>query len=376
MDTSKMTKVLGLVFANMHDNNIKDITKERTMGSVLFGGRYRMIDFPLSNMVNSGMSTVGVVTKYNYQSLIDHLGTGREWDLSRKKGGLYILPPFSNVESKLYRGRLEALYGVLSFINHSSCEYVLMSDCDIIANIDYKPIIKAHLDSGADVTAITHTGRYDSEQIKAGTVFTVDLNNRVKDVLINSDLSGTCTLSLNMYILKKDFLVELVQTAVAQGRYSFERDILQSKARSLDIRAYEYDGYFNQIYSQKSYFEANKSLLEIENSTKLFKKRNPIYTKVRDNAPAKYGLECKVNHSLIADGCVIEGTVENSVLFRGVVVGKGTVIKNSILMQDTIVGDNSEIKDVITDKNVKIAEGRTLISSDDYPMYINKGASV
>lgn len=376
MGTSNMGKVLGIVFANMHDSTVKDLTKERTMGSVLFGGRYRMIDFPLSNFVNSGISTVGVITKYNYQSLIDHLGTGREWDLSRKKGGLILLPPFSNVESKLYRGRLEALYGVLNFIKSVHAEYVLMSDCDVVANIDYKPVLAAHIESGADITCIAHTGQYNSELIKESTVLSIDSNNRVKDVLIGSSLSGVCTLSLNMFIIKKNFLVDLVQTAIAQGRYSFERDILQSKLNELKIVAYEYSGYFKKIYSEKSYFDANMDLLNIESCKELFTPKRPIYTKVRDNAPSKYGLNSYVSNSLIADGCVIEGTVENSVLFRGVNVGKGVKVKNAILMQDTIIGDGSEVKNVITDKNVSIGNDRTLISSDDYPMFIGKGASV
>ncbi len=376
MGTSNMGKVLGLVFANMHDMTVKDLAKDRTMGSILFGGRYRLIDFPLSNFVNSGISTVGVITKYNYQSLIDHLGTGREWDLSRKKGGLYLLPPFSNVESKLYRGRLEAIYGVLNFIKSVHAEYILMSDCDVVANIDYKPVLSAHIESGADITCIAHTGQHNTELIKQSTVLTVDDNNVVKDVLIAPNLSGVCTLSLNMFLMKKNFLIDLVQTAIAQGRYSFERDILQSKLNDIKIVAYEYSGYFKKIYSEKSYFDANMDLLNLENCKELFNPRRSIYTKVRDNPPAKYGLNSHVKNSLIADGCVIEGTVENSVLFRGVNVGKGVTVKNSILMQDTIIGDGSEIKNVITDKNVSVGNDRTLISSDDYPMFIGKGASV
>lgn len=371
-----MGNVLGLVFANMHDTTFGDMTKNRTMGSVMFGGRYRLIDFPLSNMVNSGISEVGVITKSNYQSLLDHLGSAREWDLARKKGGLYILPPFGNVESTLYRGRIEALYGAMSFIKHSRAKYVILSDCDVVTNIDYKPIVAAHIESGADITAVAHTGVYSSDDIKTSTVFNVDADKNVTSVLINPDISGTCTTSLNVFVMSMDFLIETVNDAMARGNVSFERNILQEKCRELKIKIYEYDNYFSKLNSPESYFKSNMALLEPENARKLFVPKRSIYTKVSDNAPVKYDLDSKVSNSLIADGCIIEGEVENSVLFRGVNVGKGAKVKNCILMQGTVVGDNAELSYLITDKNVSICENHILTSSPQYPMYVGKGASV
>ena len=371
-----MGNVLGLVFANMHDTTLGDMTKNRTMGAVMFGGRYRLIDFPLSNMVNSGISEVGVITKSNYQSLLDHLGSAREWDLARKKGGLYILPPFGNVESTLYRGRIEALYGAMSFIKHSRAKYVILSDCDVVTNIDYKPIVAAHIESGADITAVAHTGVYSSDDIKTSTVFNVDADKNVTSVLINPDISGTCTTSLNVFVMSMDFLIETVNDAMARGNVSFERNILQEKCRELKIKIYEYDNYFSKLNSPESYFKSNMALLEPENARKLFVPKRSIYTKVSDNAPVKYDLDSKVSNSLIADGCIIEGEVENSVLFRGVKVGKGAKVKNCILMQGTVVGDNAELSYLITDKNVSICENHILTSSPQYPMYVGKGASV
>lgn len=371
-----MGNVLGLVFANMHDTTLGDMTKNRTMGSVMFGGRYRLIDFPLSNMVNSGISEVGVITKSNYQSLLDHLGSAREWDLARKKGGLYILPPFGNVESTLYRGRIEALYGAMSFIKHSRAKYVILSDCDVVTNIDYKPIVAAHIESGADITAVAHTGVYSSDDIKTSTVFNVDADKNVTSVLNNPDISGTCTTSLNVFVMSMDFLIETVNDAMARGNVSFERNILQEKCRELKIKIYEYDNYFSKLNSPESYFKSNMALLEPENARKLFVPKRSIYTKVSDNAPVKYDLDSKVSNSLVADGCIIEGEVENSVLFRGVKVGKGAKVKNCILMQGTVVGDNAELNYLITDKNVSICENHILTSSPQYPMYVGKGASV
>lgn len=371
-----MGSVLGLVFANMHDTTLGDMTKNRTMGSIMFGGRYRLIDFPLSNMVNSGISEVGVITKSNYQSLLDHLGSAREWDLARKKGGLYILPPFGNVDSTLYRGRIEALYGAMSFIKHSMAKYVILSDCDVVTNIDYKPIVEAHIESGADITAVAHTGVYSSDEIKTSTVFNVDDDKNVTSVLINPELSGTCTTSLNIFVMSMDFLIDMVNDAYARGNISFERNILQEKCRDLKIKVYEYSNYFSKLNSPASYFKSNMALLDPVNARQLFVPKRSIYTKVSDNAPVKYDLDSKVTNSLIADGCIIEGEVENSVLFRGVKVGKGAKVKNCILMQGTTVGDNAELNYLITDKNVTICDNHILTSSPQYPMYVGKGASV
>ncbi|MDO5125118.1 MAG: glucose-1-phosphate adenylyltransferase subunit GlgD [Ruminococcus sp.] len=371
-----MSNVLGLIFANMHNMTVGDLTKNRTMGSVLFGGRYRLIDFPLSNMVNSGISEVGVITKSNYQSLLDHLGSAREWDLARKKGGLYILPPYGNEGSTLYRGRIEALYGAMSFIKHSMAEYVVLSDCEVVTNMDLKPILAQHVDSGADITMVVHTGEYSSEDIKNSTVVTTDDNGYVKSVLIQPQISGNCTTSLNVFVINKQSLIDMIQDAMSRGFVSFEKDILQAKCNELKIMTYEYNNYFSRITSTLNYFEANMRLLDIENAKKLFLPKKPIYTKVRDNAPAKYDLDSNVKNSLIADGCIIEGEVENSVLFRGVKVGKGTKVKNCVLMQGTVVGDNAEVNYLITDKNVKISDNQIISGVKTYPMYVGKGASV
>ncbi|MBR1765181.1 MAG: glucose-1-phosphate adenylyltransferase subunit GlgD [Ruminococcus sp.] len=371
-----MGNVLGLVFANMHDMTVGDLTKNRTMGSILFGGRYRLIDFPLSNMVNSGITNVGVITKSNYQSLLDHLGSGREWDLSRKKGGLYILPPFGNVTTNLYRGRIEALYGAMSFIKHALCDYVVLADCDTVTNMDFKPIVAQHVESGADITVVSHTGVYDTEVINGSTVLSTDENGKVRSVLIRPDISGTCNLSLNIFVMSKQFLIDMVTDAIARGSVSFETDVLQAKCNELNIMAYEYINYFSKISSVATYLKANQDLLDPENAKKLFLPKRAIYTKVSDNAPVKYDLDSKVTNSLIADGCIVEGEVENSVLFRGVKVAKGAKVKNSILMQGTVVGENSEVNYLITDKNVHIGENHILNGAPSYPMFVGKGASV
>jgi glucose-1-phosphate adenylyltransferase len=264
----------------------------------------------------------------------------------------------------------------MSFIKHSLCEYVIISDCDVVTNIDYRPIVESHVESGADITVVAHNGSYTNEDIKMSTVLNTDETGRVQSVLIRPDLSGTCTTSLNIFVMKKDFLLDLVNDLIARGQVSFESDVLQAKCGELKIMAYEYSNYFSKITSVSSYFKANMELLDPAKAALLYLPKRPIYTKVRDNAPAKYDLNCIVKNSLVADGCIIEGEVENSVIFRGVKVGKGAKVKNCILMQDTVVGKGAECSYIITDKNVNVGVNRMLISSPEHPMYVGKGASL
>jgi glucose-1-phosphate adenylyltransferase len=327
-------------------------------------------------MVNSGVTEVGVITKSNYQSLLDHLGNGREWDLSGKNGGLHLLPPFSHVGSGMYRGRIEALFGVWNFVEHSSADYVMMSDCDVVANINYKPVVLQHIESGADITVLYARSRYDVKQNQYATIYGIDETGRINDVMINPQICGECNISLNSIVIKKTFLKKIVQEAASRSLYSFERDILQAKKDEYKIMGYEYKGYFSKIDSMISYYNANMDLLNGNIREELFTKDRPIYTKIRDSGPAKFGLESSIKNSLIADGCIVNGTVENSILFRGVKIGKGTTVKNCIVMQDTVIGKESEISFVITDKIVQIGSKRVLTGSETYPLYIGKAASI
>lgn len=367
--------ILGLIFASMHDASVAELTKQRTMGSIPFGGRYRLIDFPLSNMVNSGVAEVGVITKSNYGSLLDHLGSGREWDLSRKKGGLHLLPPYSQTGG-IYKGRLDALSNIWSFVEHSKAKYVILSDSDFVTTINFNDVLKQHLDENADITTVYSKGYYDSEKNQGTTILEIDSDKRIKDVLVDPQISGECNICLNMFIINKDFLKKIVFDATSRNQYSFTRSILQSKKDDFKIVGYEHDTFFTKIDSVRNFYNANMSLLETDKRDALFLKDYPIYTKIGDNGPVKYGLESNVKNSLIADGCVIEGTVENSVLFRGVKVGKGAVVKNSVLLQGTKIGSNCEISSIIADKNVEISDSKVLTGSETYPLYIGKNGKI
>ncbi|MCL2109035.1 MAG: glucose-1-phosphate adenylyltransferase subunit GlgD [Oscillospiraceae bacterium] len=368
--------MLGLIFANLHDETIPDFTKTRTLGSVPFGARYRLIDFPLSNMTNSGISSVGVITKSNYQSLLDHLGSGDEWDLSRKSGGLRILPPYGNIGTGLYRGRLEALHNVKTYIARNSAEYVLMTDCNVVVNMDYNHILEYHIEKNADITIVYGRKSCSEKQMLTRTAFELEDDGRVNDVLIYPNKAGEFNTSMNMYILKRDFLMELIDETEPRNLYSFEVDVIQHRCKEFKIYGYKYNGYYEQIDGILSYFAANMALMNRENRSVLFPQRRPIYTKVKDEAPAKYGIDARVVNSLVADGCIVEGNVENCVLFRGVKIAKGAEIKNCILLQNTEVGEKGKINYVVTDKNVVVGGFRSLVGTAEHPVFVSKGARV
>jgi glucose-1-phosphate adenylyltransferase len=372
----------GLIFANTHDNSIPEMTRLRTMASVPFGGRYRLIDFALSNMVNSDITKVGVITHYNYQSLLDHIGNGKDWDLARRSGGIKILPPyitmFDSSTPGVNRSRMDALKGAVNFINRCSEDYIVMSDCDVICNIDLKAVLEAHEKSGADLTFVTKVVDAGSMYVE-GTmpVVRVDENGRVTDFAEEHLEQGNVTISTNIMVATRTYLQNVVQEAASHGYTSFFKDIIAKSLDRANYRAYEYDGVFAKIGSMEGYFACSMALLDEDTRKGIWGVPNrPILTKVRNSAPTKYCGDAKIVNSVVADGCVVEGTVENSILFRGVKVGKGTVVKNSILMQDTYTGENVLLNCVITDKNVMIKDGRMLSGCESMPFYIGKNGAI
>lgn len=370
-----MKNIQGLVFSNMHEHMVSELTPHRCMGSVPVGGRYRMIDFVLSTFANSGIEDVGVITKTNYQSLMDHLGNGREWDLSRKSGGLVILPPFSQTDSGMYRSRIEAIYGVMGFLKASPSEYVVTSDCDMLFNTTFDDMFISHVDSGADITLMYKKMPLEADE-RDTCVLQVGADGLVEDVLVEPPQKGEHNVYLNVMLISKSLLEYLVGNCYSRNQFSFERDLLQASAKQYKVNAFEYEGFVHRFSSLQTYYAANLSLLDSQIRNDLFPQNLPVYTKVRDDAPVRYGLNAKVKNTLLADGCLIEGEVENSVLFRGVTVGKGVKVKNSVIMQGTTIGDNSSLECVVADKNVSIREGRMIMGFHTYPVYIAKGSVV
>ena len=373
---SSNANALGVIFANSYDNLVPELVAERTMASIPFAGRYRMIDFTLSNIANSGVDNVSVIVRKNYHSLMDHLGAGREWDLTRKRGGLNIIPPFAERSIKLYSGRVDALASVLSWLAAQKERYVILSDSNIAMNFNFNKLLEAHVASGADVTMVYNRTEIPDGARNDNYTIRMDANGRVTELLSNDYRPGMQNLSMNLYVIERESLIQLVRDAAVRGLVYFERDILARNLSLLNVQAYEFTGYAARLADMKSYFDENMRLLQAGNVDQLFDAANPIYTKIRDDNPTRYIEGSKVKNSLLADGCVIEGEVENSVLFRGCVVKKGAVVKNCVLMQDTIVEENCSVEYVVTDKNVHITTGKQLCGTDSFPVFVAKNHTV
>ena len=373
---SSNANALGVIFANSYDNLVPELVAERTMASIPFAGRYRMIDFTLSNLANSGVDNVSIIVRKNYHSLMDHLGAGREWDLTRKRGGLNIIPPFAERSVKLYSGRVDALASVLSWLSAQKERYVILSDSHIAMNFNFNKLLEAHVNSGADVTMVYNRAEIPDGARNDNYTIRLNANGRVTELLSNDYRPGMQNLSMNLYVIERESLIQLVRDAAVRGLVYFERDILARNLNLLNVQAYEFTGYAARLADMKSYFDENMRLLQPGNVDQLFDPANPIYTKIRDDNPTRYIAGSKVKNSLLADGCVIEGEVENSVLFRGCVVKKGAVVKNSVLMQDTIVEENCSVEYVVTDKNVHITTGKQLCGTDSFPVFVAKNHTV
>ncbi len=368
---------LGIIFPNSYDKQVPDLVIERLMASIPFASRYRMIDFLLSSMVNCGIDNVSVIVRKNYRSLMRHLGSGRFWDLTRKKGGLNIVPPFAEKNIKVYNGRVEALASILAFLKAQKEKYVFISDANIVANFDFNDMMRAHKASGADVSIA-----YKHEPVPYGFMklqaadstdlyYTLDLDEcgRVKEIQTNPKEYGPQNFSMNIYLIKRDELIKQVEYAYVHGYSYFERDILAPQLNDLKVHGYEFTGYSSRVSDIKSYFDENMKLLADENLDALFGPSR-IYTRVRDDNPTRYLTGAKVKNAMVADGCEIEGTVENSILFRGVKVVRGATVKNCIIMQDTVIEGNVDVEYLITDKEVTITSGSTIKGTESFPVFV------
>lgn len=371
-----MNDLHGILLAYRSDPALRELTQHRNTCSIPFGGRYRIIDFMLSSLVNAGVSDVGLIVHSSYQSLLDHVGSGKDWDLSRKHGGLRILPPFSYSQSRGngdYLGRMDALAGVRSYLEKIRQDYVVIAWGDIVANLPIADAFEQHLRTGADITAVCTSN--PTGDPAACTYFTVGAGGTVTDVAVHPSSPMGCE-TLECYIMSKRLLLNLTDYAFAHKIHSFSEGVLLAMVDQLKIVPYLYDGYVARFHSVASYFARNMELLDPAVQACLFDPSRPIRTKDQSNPSTYYGPEARSRGSLIADGCIIEGEVENSILFRGVRVEKGARVSNCILMQSTTIRERAALSYIITDKNVTIHPERMLMGHESYPLAIAKNAIV
>ncbi len=365
----RTSAVAGLIFANS-DDKLKKLTANRSLASVPFGARYRVVDFALSNLVNMGVTSVGIVTTENYRSLMDHVGNGIYWDLDRKNGGVYFIPPYYKRGVKRFSDTVTALIGATEYIEKCGADYIVIYDSHVIANIDLSDALRQHKSNGADITVVYHNGILPE---KSSEKMILDLGDggRVKTITFSEEKHET-SFGVGISIFNKDLLLKLIHDAEDDGLSSFTRDVVAQKTDELKIYGYEHNEYTAIMDNRSTYYEASMDLMKKEVREQLFNKKRPIFTKVRDGMPTRYGVEASVKNCVIGDDCIIEGTVKNSVLFRGVKIGKGAVVENCILMQETEIGKNAQLSNVIADKNVVIADGVIFKGTDDKRCFIDK----
>ena len=366
----------GLIFAYERHSGLRELTECRAAASVPFAGRYRMIDFILSSMVNAGVKDVGVILHGNYQSLLDHLGSGKDWDLSRMHGGLRLLPPFGASRERgdeTFRGKMEALSRVESYLEKIRQDHVVLADSDTIINLPLQKVYEAHLASGADITAVCSAKV--SGDLEGSTFFNLDDEGWVKETLYDVTKPEGYR-SLDIFILSKELLLQVVEECRHKDLFSLRNAVLQNMADRLKIKGYVWDSYCARMRTLAEYYQQSMELFDPEIRHQLFPPERPVYTKELNVDSTYMDSDGDCINSLVADGCTVEGTVENSILFRGVSVAKGAVVKDCILLQNTVVGKNASLTSIIADKNVKITEGCTLVGNAKYPMAIAKNAEI
>ncbi|MDR3364259.1 MAG: glucose-1-phosphate adenylyltransferase subunit GlgD [Clostridiales Family XIII bacterium] len=372
-------EAFGIIYAGEEITNLRELVDQRAVGALPIGGKYRAIDFPLSNLVNSDIRNVGVIASRNYNSLMDHFGSGKPWDLSRKSEGLFILTPFSLRENPgIYRGKVEALKSAMDFIRRARQEYCILTNTTSVYNFNYDDMMRSHIESGADITALYYNvapGHHTDER-NHEVFFDLAEDGRVKSIEVNPMLTQLTAYSLKSYIVRKDIIIYLIDESFSKGEYKFSEDLLRNNIDRIKIMAYEHKGYVGMLNSVSTYFGINMDLLDQKIRNELFPAKHRIYTKTKDSVPAKYTPSAEVSRSLIASGCIIEGHVENSVLFRDVHIGKGAMIKNSIVLPSAAIAEDAQLEYVILDKNVSVRQRSRLVGSENFPVVIRKGGTV
>ena len=365
--------VMGIIFAN--DAVLGDLTGKRTMASLPFGGRYRQVDFHLSNMAHAGIRHIGILSRYNYQSLMHHIGSGEEWGLELGEGGLEFLTPYAMSTTASYRGKLENLYFAMDFLEYGpEDELVVMADSAVLSNMDLTKVLGSHVESGRDITIVTKSGIADGCK-QLDLAVKVDDKGEITDMVVDYAAPADYQASMDLFVLSKKWLIQQIKDHVAHNLFHMDRDLVmgQWQKNAITINVYPFDGVAMFNESVEEYFRHSLDLIDKDVRHDLFGANHPVFTKVRDRVPSYYGEDCEIENCIVADGCILEGEAENSVLFRQVTICKDAEVKNCVIMNDTVVGAGSELKYVILDKDVTVRPSSKLIGTPKNPIIIKRG---
>ena len=366
-------KAIGIILAGgNNDGRLGVLTDHRAAAALPIGSCYRAIDFTLSNMSNSGIGKVAVLTQYNSRSLRDHLMSSKWWDFGRKQGGLFVFTPYtSNAGSTWFRGTADSIYQNMTFLKRSNEEYVVITSGDSVYKMDYRKVLEYHKEKNADITVVYQ--KMTGKDLSKFGILQMDADNKLEGFEEKPEQPKPDAASLGIYVISRTLLINLLNQIIPEGRYSLVKDIIIRFIHTLKIYGYEYDGYWNAIGTGiAAYFETNMDFLKPEVRDYFFHQYPNIYSKVDDNPPAKYNPGCEVKNSLVSNGCIINGYVENSVLFKKVFVGENCVIKNSIILNDVYLGDNTHIENCIVESRDTIRANSYHVGEDGVKIVIEK----
>lgn len=369
-----MKNVMGLVFANIYDSSLGQLTNKRTQASLPYGGRYRQIDFTLSNMSNAGIRHIGIITQYNYQSLMNHIGSGEEWDLELEENGLEFITPFSSGHPGSFRGKLDAIESATDHLRYAHEDYVILADAAVLCAIDLEEVVRKHIESSRDITVVVTRGIANSKK-QLDLAVNLDVNGEITDMAVDYAAPADYLASMGLFVMRRDFLMEKAAEAVAHSRYRLERELILKGWTDAEftVGAYEFHNValFNE--STDEYFRNNLALIDADTRKSLFREGLTIYTKVRDQVPCYYGEHSEIDNCIVADGCLLLGAAEHSVFFRGVRLSTGAFVKNCVVMANTEIGIGAHLEYCILDKDVKINAGVKLIGTAEHPVILNRG---
>lgn len=358
-------RALGIVLAGGNSNRMKELAHKRATAAMPIAGGYRAIDFVLSNMSNSHIQKVAVLTQYNAKSLNLHLSSSKWWDFGRKQGGLYLFTPTITQDNGFwYRGTADAIAQNLDFLKDSHEPYVVIASGDCVYKLDYNKVLSYHIAKRADITVVTTQLDKDEDPTRFGTVKT-NSDGRIIEFEEKPVETKETQISTGIYVIRRRQLIEMIERSMEEERYDFVKDILIRYKNVKKIYAYQMEEYWSNIATAESYFKTNMDFLDKDTRNYFFQQYPDIYSKVEDLPPAKYNAGAKVKNSLIASGCIINGTVENSVLFKEVFVGNNCTIKNSIILNDVYIGDNVHIENCIVESKGTFQANTTYINEDD-----------
>jgi len=368
--------VMGIIFAN--DGTLDALTSQRTMASLPFGGRYRQVDFALSNLAAAGVRHIGVITRHHYQSLINHIGSGEEWGLDLEEGGLEFLTPYAMSGIDNYRGKLGSLYSAMSFLNKGpEDEYVVMIDSAVLSNVDLNKVLTSHIESGRDITIVTKAGIADGNK-QLDLSLKLDSKGEIADIAVDYAAPADYLASMDIFVLSKKWLIQQVNEHIARNLYHMDRDLVlglwQKNQAAINVYPFEGVALYNETVEE--YFRNSQALLHSKVRRDLFGGNHPVYTKVRDRVPCYYGEKSEITNCLVADGCMLEGSAKDSILFRQITLAEGAKVEDCVIMNDAVIGENCYLKYVILDKDVYVRPGATLIGTPTTPVIIKRGEIV